>query len=438
MRPWFFLSLSALVVAAGLSGACGRTPDPVEYFGLGEVASGGTTSGVGGSPSSSGSSGSLGGSGGVGTVIDCGEPPEVAGAFSKRALLEASARCAEWHYCDFDNAATLLQRRVTEWNDDPSDTHRAAARQAWAHAMERWSRVELFQFGPAGNTALDPYHGEAFRERLYSWPSLARCRIEEQIASQRYVANGVATQLPTARGLYALEYLLFYPGSDHGCLSTSSTAQTWSTLDVAEIDARKRSYAAAVSDDVVDVIRELRDRWDPRSGNFRQTLMNAAGYEKAAVDNEQEALNIVAWSFVYIEREVKDWKVAPPAGLNPNAPVNGFETPHAQRAVQALRANLRSFRSLFQGCADGAGLGFDDWLEAAHHADLAEDMIAAWTQAQAAADAFPAFHEASTEDFLALHASVKQLTDLIKNEFLAGAGSPLNLSAPQGLEGDND
>src|SRR5690606_33521267 len=155
-----------------------------------------------------------------------------------------SALCAEWHYCEFDDAATVLEKRVSEWRENPSDETLEAARQAWKQAFERWSRNELFQFGPAGSKAMDPYHGECYRERIYSWPALARCRIDEQIASQRYLVDGVAAQLATARGLYALEYLLFYPGSDHGCLSTTTTARTWSSLGVDEIVERKRNYAA--------------------------------------------------------------------------------------------------------------------------------------------------------------------------------------------------
>src|SRR5690606_25134071 len=103
---------------------------------------------VGGSSSSAGGH-SMGGGGGVETTIECGEPPVVEGPFSKRALLEASALCAEWHYCEFDNAATLLQRRIDEWVGDPSEATQAAARDAWRRSMDTWSLLELFQYGPA-------------------------------------------------------------------------------------------------------------------------------------------------------------------------------------------------------------------------------------------------------------------------------------------------
>lgn len=428
---------TCLALGVASSGACSRTPDPDEVFGAGG-ASGGTVGGFAGNRASGGTS--LGGSAGAPPdVVECGERPLVEGSFTKRRLLEASALCAEWHYCEFENAATLLRDRVSTWAQEGDEDATTAARQAWARAMESWSRVELFQFGPAGSMAQDPYHGATYRDRIYAWPNSSRCRVEEQIANQRYVDEGVGEALITARGLYALEYLLFYAGSDHACSTTTSTASTWSTLDADEIGERKARYAAAVSEDVLELIQRLRGAWSPEEGNFRQTLIDGVGYEKPATDQDQEALNIVAWSFVYVERQIKDWKVGHPAGLSPEAPVDGFETPFALQAVEALRANLRSFQSLFEGCGGGgAGVGFDDWLVAAGHEDLASDVITAWQNAQAAADAFPPFHQATVDDFTALHASIKALSDLIKNELLAGAGSPLNLSPPAGVEGDND
>lgn len=430
-------ALTCLALGGVAFGACNRTPDPEEVFGSGG-ASGGTKTGAAGSRASGGMS--FGGSAGAPpTGLECGPPPLVEGSFSKRRLLEASASCAEWHYCDFESAATLLRDRVVAWAEKPSDANLAAAREAWVRAMESWSHAELFQFGPAGSATQDPYHGAGYRDRIYAWPSISRCRVEEQVANQRYLDEGIDRALITARGLFALEYLLFYPGDDHACTPTSSAGKTWSTLDAAEIAERKAAYARALAEDVLALTQQLRSRWSADGGNFRDTLIRAEGYDKPATDRDQEALNIVAWSFVYIERQVKDWKVGHPAGLNPAAPLDGFETPFALQAVQALRANLRSFQRLFEGCGgDGAGVGFDDWLIAAGHGDLAADMIAAWKVAQAAVDAFPPFHEATTEDFLALHASIKGLSDLIKNEFLAGAGSPLNLSPPAGVEGDND
>ena len=104
----------------------------------------------------------------------------------------------------------------------------------------------------------------------------------------------------------------------------------------------------------------------------------------------------------------------------------------------AIRENLRGFRGLFQGCGpDGEGLGFDDWLSEAGHAELASDILTAYGAAQAAADAAPELDQASPEQLEQLYQVVKHLTDLLKND-LFGAGSPLGLSLPKGIEGDTD
>lgn len=434
--------LATATLAALAFGACGRTPDPEETFVRGGPSgAGGAVVGTGGGSATGGQS--FGGSGGTETLIDCGPPPQIEGAFSKRLLLEASARCAEWHYCSFENAATILERDVSEWTATPSEDTLVSAQRAWLGAMKTWSQAELYQFGPAGaktdSSVGDPYHGQSYRDRIYYWPGSNRCRVEEQIASRRYATQGFEQVFATARGLYAIEYGLFYGGDDHACLPTSSTAETWATLSPAELSERKREYADAVSEDVLASIRDLRNLWDPAGGNFRQKLIDGTGYDKPAIGADQEALNVVAWSFVYVERHIKDWKVGYPAGLTPQAQVSGFEAPHAGVAVEALRANLEAARRIFQGCGEGyVGTGFDDWLTAAGHGDLAADIIAAFDGAQAAAAAFPAFDAASQQQFLALHAAIKPLSDLIKNEFMAGAGSPLNLSLPGGFEGDND
>jgi hypothetical protein len=88
-----------------------------------------------------------------------------------------------------------------------------------------------------------------------------------------------------------------------------------------------------------------------------------------------------------------------------------------------LRANLRAFRRLFEGCgAGGAGLGVDAWLKAAGLTDLAMRMQTALNDLQTTLDAAPAIATAVTADpasVMNLHAKVKALTDLMKTEFLS-------------------
>lgn len=424
------MSKPALACALVGALACG-TEDPAPGVPVGETGNppGPPPTGAAGSP----------GSGFPAPSTDCGPRPVLGGEFSKRALLTAAADCGAWHYCQFDAAATRLSQAVEVHATDGAEGSLAAARSAWREAMLAWAGAELFQFGPAGSRILDPHHGRSFRDRIYAWPSVSRCRVEEQLVSQSY-REGLGSVLVSSKGLFALEYLLFYPGSDTTCAAGSATGAGWSGI-MAELVPRKREYALAVARDVDALVGELRTLWDPLGGNFRQSFIDAVGYDNPGSDNDQEALNIVGWSLVYGEKEVKDYKVGPFTGkMLPAAPVDGFEAPFAAIARDLVVANLEGLRSLYQGCGpEGEGIGFDDWLVAANHADLAGSLDATLAAALAAVRAFPPFEGATQAEFASLYDDgLKPFTDLLKNELLAGSGSVLNLSLPASAAADTD
>jgi uncharacterized protein len=368
----------------------------------------------------------------------CGLAPVSSAPFSREALRAAAAQCATWHYCRFDSAASTLDARVQELSTAPSLPTLEAAQAAWRAAMALWSRVELFQFGPLGSKAesagKDIFEGQGIRDLIHAWPSTARCRVEDQLISQTYAARGVDAVLISGRGLFGLEYLLFYPNGDTACAANSATGTQWARLDGATIAVRKRAYAAALASDIAAKAKRLIEAWSPSGGNFMPVFVGAGG----AYPGEQEVMNVLAWSLVYVEREVKDWKIGVPAGYTLTSPVTLPEAPFAGVATESLQGNLRGFRSLFQGCGDnGEGLGFDDWLNEVGHPELAADMLVAWERAQAAVDAFPPLHTASIAQLDALYSTLKGLTDLLKADFF-GAGSPLNLELPGNVEGDTD
>ncbi|HEY3493184.1 MAG TPA: imelysin family protein, partial [Polyangiaceae bacterium] len=320
---------------------------------------------------------------------------------------------------------------------EPTPEHLERAQADFRAAMSAWSAVELFQFGPLSSRAesegKDIVYGQGLREFVYSWPRFTRCRIEEQILTRKYQTQGFPNVPIAGRGLFGIEYLLFYPGADTACSATSSTAADWAALDPAELTARKHQYLAALATDVVTTTRGLLDLWNPGNGNFRDTFVNAVGYA-----DEQQALTILAWSLVYLEREVKDWKLGVPLGVTLTHPVTSPEAPYALVGTDNIRQNLRGFRALFQGCGEsGEGLGFDDWLSEAGHAALGEDIVRALDAAEAFTSTFPALNAAAPEELENLYLTIKAITDPLKSD-LFGTGSPLNLELPDGVAGDTD
>jgi predicted lipoprotein len=427
----------------GEAGEDAHGPNPGSGGHAGTTSSAGTQSagspGAGGTSGASGASGSsaASGSGGGPPSDACGERPVASEAFTKQALRAAASDCAIWHYCKFEAEAARVEQATAAHVAAPTPETLELARTSWRQAMAAWSAVELFQFGPLASAAesegKDSVHGLGLREFIYSWPRFTRCRVEEQVASEKYATQGFANVPIASRGLYALEYLLFYEGSDTACASGSSTVNTWATLDSTTLTEHKHRYLTALTGDVLATTRQLIELWSPSGGNFRETFVNAGGY-----DDEQHALTILAWSLVYIEREVKDWKLGVPLGVTISHPVNGPEAPFSHDSTANIRGNLRGFRALFQGCgAAGEGLGFDDWLAEAGHAELGADIIHAIDAAEAFASTFPPLELATSEELETFYRTIKVLSDYLKSD-LFGSGSPLNLKLPMGVAGDTD
>jgi uncharacterized protein len=465
-RAAFASSGLALAAAA----ACSRTDDPVERYAGGGAMPLAGTAGAGAAPGVGGGSrggagneagsavggrsgASAGGNGDAGAgetheggdgpgpdvpVEDCGEAPVSNGAFSQKALREAAADCATWHYCRFDGAATVLEARLDDYAATPDDARLLTARRALAKAMDVWSEVELFQFGPLASSAeaagKDTKQGQGIRELIYAWPQTIRYRVEEQVVNRRYLQGfDSATVYTSARGLFALDYLLSYQGTDTACAANSVCGENWARQDAEGLASLKREYAAAVGHDIVSRIRGLRELWSPAGGNFRSSFVDVTGY-----DDEPQAMTTLAWALLYAEREIKDYKLGVPAGYTLNHPVTLAEMPYSGRSTQAIRGNLRGFRALFQGCGpDGAGLGVDDWLSGIQHPELAQDIVVALDGAQAAAEAAPPLATATPAELETFYRALKTLTDLLKND-LFGAGSPLGLKLPDGIASDTD
>jgi uncharacterized protein len=418
------VGLAVATIAVVTVMACNATSDP--RAGTSTSSSAGGTSG---SPGTSSGSGGLDATLPVGP-IECGPAPGTAAPFTKQALLGAASDCAAWHACTFQNAATVLRTTVRDQAAAPSDAKRAAAQLAWRGAMNEWSKMELFQFGPVAVKTVDQYHGRALRSFVHPWPDLNRCQVEAQVVGKGYQQSWDQVFLG-GRGLFGVEYVLYYPGADTVCLANSDAAKTWATQTPPQLAQAKNEYAAALVDNIAALALEIRNVWKTDGENFKAKLLAFDGYS-----SEQETMNVVAWSLLYPEQQVKDLKLGSLAGFQ-TAP-NNPETPFARIETDNMRTNLRAFRSLFQGCGEGGqGLGFDDWLVSAGQQQLSQDILAALATAQTAADAFPPFPQATPAQFVDMYNAVKPLSNLLKTSFF-GSASPLNLKLPASAASDTD
>lgn len=356
--------------------------------------------------------------------------------FDRGALLQSFARCAVQTHGRFQTQADGLVAATMAWSAAPTDATRAEARAAWERSVDVWQQAEMLRFGPAAD--LDTLGGLGLRAGIYAWPDVNRCLIEQQLAARTYEGAGFASLSTNARGLATLEYLLFYSGADNACPADHSlnAMGAWAAIAPDELTRRRAAYAHAVAVDVAARARALNAAWEP--AGFRAQL-ETAGAGSTLFATQQLAFSTVAEATSYADTDLKDLRLGVPLGLpGATARPEALESQWADRGRQHLRNNLIGLRTLLEGCAAGNNQGFDDMLEAAGAAPLATEMRADLDAIDAAISALPgdSLSRALVADRASVqrvHAAVKALTDLLKNEFAV----TLQVQSAR-VAGDND
>ncbi|MFK8003128.1 MAG: imelysin family protein [Polyangiales bacterium] len=330
----------------------------------------------------------------------------------------------------FETSARTLEDAANAYAASQNDDTRAAAQEAWRTTMNAWQHIELFLVGPAGSMT-EVAGGQDIRDEVYSWPLTNRCRIDQETLEDSH-ADGALLQaeLVNVRGLDAMEYLLFDADTENACspISRLNMEGSWEAMR-ASIPERRARYAATAASLIHTSATRLIALW--RDG-YREELVGPG-------DNygtNQEALNAITDALFYLDKEVKDMKLAGVAGVAEEIGVQTRESLDANVSIPNLRANLDAFALAFRG-AEGA-MGLEELLEAAGAADLASRMNAAIDAAVAELARLnpdiPTLVAADERAMLSAYERVKDITDLLKTEFIG----ILDLELPDRAEGDND
>lgn len=325
----------------------------------------------------------------------------------------------------------------------------AAARAAFKATMAAFQELEAMQFGPAGATEA-VIGGLGLREELYSWPLASPCRVDQELVARNYPnENFVATQLPNAYGLAALEYLLFRDDSANACSpsATINSSGSWAALSAEELARRRADYGHVLAAHVEEQARRLADAWEPASGDFAGKLARAG--DGVLYASSQEAIDEVFASLSLLDRMTKSRRLAIPAGIEAGAGESAclaercpdlLESRRSALSKENVRRNLLGSRRIFLGHEPGAEAkpGFDDLLVEAGAPDLATRLASNFDAAIVAVEAIPGTLEealtAAPESVRAAHAAIKAITDDVKSQLV----TVLNLRVPDEGGGDND
>ncbi len=347
-------------------------------------------------------------------------------------------------FAEFRTAADALEVAASAHADAVASGGDAAAtdaalRQAYADAWVAWQRAEVMQLGPAAGS--QGVGGSFLRDEIYSWPSVNRCRVDQELVSQAYADPGFfESELVNVYGFDALEWLVFAQGFDNACAPQLdiNAAGEWDALDERTITERRAAYAAVVAGGIAQQASVLADAWAV-GGTWNGALSEPSSGEYGTV---QVATNEVVRAMFYVDKVLKDTKLAVPAGILACASeicLDGIEAPLSALSGPAAVANLEGFARLYHGGSDAAAhQGFDDMLRDAGEGALADQITADIEVAIAELSAVDgSFAEALTSDPAALdaaHASVVALTRHLKGDFV----TVLALNIPSEAAGDAD
>jgi uncharacterized protein len=343
---------------------------------------------------------------------------------------------------DVDAKAALLPAAIATYCDaldaGSAGTTLDTARTAWGAAVDAWERADTVRVGPA-----DMDNG-ALRDRIYAWPSLAPCDIDRDVLTHWNTPGSydLSTKLGRQRSLTTIEFLLYPPSNDHNCAVEPSG---WTALQPDLPRARCR-LAHTLAVDVAAAASELHTAWRADGGDYVGQLARA-GTADSSLPSAHEAVNLVSNSFFYIDRVVKDMKLGEAAGIvmgnacgTINEPcIREVELRYADRATFAIRVNLATLRDAVTGMtATSQGPGFDDFLDAIGHPELAasmtSDLDTALAKATALPDSFLAALSTSYSSVVDTHTAIKQFTNDLKSQFL----TVLALDIPDDVASDND
>jgi len=346
-------------------------------------------------------------------------------------------------YADFTKAASALAKATAGHASSKTPGDLEAARKAFVDAMLIWERAEVFQVGPSASVTNSAPGSQGLRQEIYAWNTVNRCGISRALVEKVYADDKAFADLyPNARGLGALEILLFDDSSDSGCAKTNSiiSSGAWDKLSAAELAERRADYAKSAAADVVSRAKELETSFR----TFTTELVKAGdGGELFAGTND--ALNALTDALFYLDTETKDMKLAKPLGMDGTcegkACLPFVEHPYAKMSRPSIQANVEAFRDVFRGLPPAkrgkAMWGLKDLLLSISADKLAKDMdlridstLSALAKVESLEKAIEAGDAAPTKAYMEL----QTLTDLLKTQFIA----VLSLQAPMSAAGDND
>jgi len=203
-------------------------------------------------------------------------------------------------YASFADATTALDGTVQTLCDEPSPKALDAARKAFAEAVKKWSRVEIFRFGPVNR--------HRRYDRLFYWPDrkdIGLRQIKHALAEKDEsvtLPDALADKSVALQGFPALEYLLYSDGAEK-------------LVDGNPEIGFRCSFAASVATNIDRIAHAVTEGW--RDGaDFTKTFLSPSPDDPLYHSPKDVTLELFK-AFTSGLELVRDQKLGKPLGASP-------------------------------------------------------------------------------------------------------------------------
>lgn len=236
---------------------------------------------------------------------------------------------------NFSSNASACATAITTFTTSPDAGSLTAAQAAWTQLAQSWAAEAPFDFGPVSDNL--------WYTQIDTWP-VKDTKIETAVSAQ----SDAASQGSDAKGMKALEYLLFDAGGNQAVLDKYTTDPS---------AANRKKYLLSVVQNLAATASSLQNAWTG-NGAYATAFVSATGNDVSS--SVSKLVNAIS---LYLD-EVKNMKVGNPIGMgvkvNDNQPhPDMIEYTIAEQSLPAMKTNLQNMKTAFDG---GSGQGLDDLL----------------------------------------------------------------------------
>ncbi|QHV96862.1 imelysin family protein [Spirosoma endbachense] len=344
------------------------------------------------------------------------DQPSANSSFDRKAMLtNLSSNIIIPAYTAFQTTTVTLDGAVTAFNAGPDLAKLTALQAAFQAAYKQWQATSAFGFGPADQANL--------RVNINTYPADIT-QINSNISAGTYDSNLLSNL--AAKGLPALDYLLFGIGADNNAILQQYTSDSKA--------GNRKTYLATLSAEMKNQATTVLNAWN---SGYTTTFLNATGTDVGS--STGQLIN----QLVYDYEILKNYEIGIPAG------VQSMGTPFPQKvqayyaklSVQLALLHIQTLQSIYLGkSAQGDGPGLDDYLTQANAKasngsslnDVIKNQFAtAIAKLQGLSDPLSDTIKTNQASVTATYTELQKLTVLLKTDMTSSLGILITY-------GDND